>query len=157
MAGDAGRLWRMKNLLVDFDENGAVSSREVVPDDKLWKTLRAHISGIHPPTLDLSKPVHIVLTSPDPIAIQMDPNYMEFERTEDSGKPNVQVPVTNVVRFKHNSDADGANSPSITCDTLELSEKTVFGKKIKFCSDAAQIGILFEYLQQSASPTMRWE
>jgi len=147
----------MKNLLVDFDENGTLSSREVIPDDKLWKTLRAHISGIQPPTLDLSKPVRIVLTGPDLVAIQMDPKYMQFERAEDSGKPVVQVPVRNVVRFKHNSDADGANSPSITCHTLELSEKTVLGKKIKLCSDAAQIGILFEYLQQSASPTMRWE
>ena len=157
MAGDAGRLWRMKNLLVTFDENGLVSDRHMVNDAQLWRTLHARIAAIQPPTLDLSQPVRIPLTSADPMAIRMSQEGMEFERPPESGKPDVQVAPVKIVRFKHSAIADGAPSPSVTCHTLELSERTPFGKKIKFCSEASYVGILFEYLQQAGPPTMKWE
>lgn len=46
---------------------------------------------------------------------------------------------------------DKKTSPGVTCHALEFSEKTVFGRKIKFCAEADQVGILFQYLQQAGS------
>lgn len=156
MAGDARRLWRIKNLLVAFDDKGAVSGKEIIGDDKIWMTLRARIADIHPPTLDISQPIRITLSSDDPVAIRLSPNSLEFERPPDARKPTVVIPVSQLVRFKHNSLADSDPFSSVTCHALELSNKSTLGKKIRFCGEAAEIGILFEYLQQTAPANMSW-
>ena len=156
LAGDGHRLWRIKNLLVTFDANGLVTGKETVDDNKVWGSLRARIAEIHPPTLDITQPIRITLASPDPIAIQMTLNSLEFERPPDSRKPNVAVATANLARFRHNSLADSDPFSSVTCHTLELTEKSTFGKKIKFCAEASQMGILFEYLQQAAPISMAW-
>src|SRR5712692_9217710 len=55
-AGDAKRVWLMHNLLVAFDENGAVRKKEVIDNDaSLWAELHAQLA-VGPP-LDLSEPV----------------------------------------------------------------------------------------------------
>lgn len=156
MAGDARRLWRIKNLLVGFDENGTVSRSDLVGDDKIWMTLHGRVAEIYPPTLDISQPIRITLRSEDPVAIQMSPDSLEFERPPDSRKPTVVIPVSALVRFKHKSLTDSDPFSSVTCHSLELSRKSILGKKIKFCAEASQIGVLFEYLQQTAPADMSW-
>lgn len=157
MAGDAQRLWRIKNLVVAFDENGTVSSHVIVDDNHIWPVLHNRISQIQPPTLDLSQPVRITLTSADPVAIQMDLQGMVFERPAESRKTNVEILAGDITRFKHKSLTDSDPFSSSTCHTLELSHKSGFGKKINFCAEANQIGIFFEYLQQVGSPGMNWQ
>ena len=152
MAGDAGRLWRMKNLLVQFDENGLVTRQDLVEDKLLWRTLHSHIRSA--PLLDFSEPVGVTLTSPDPIGIVFSPDYMEFERPAEQNKPNVRVPIRDVVRFSHSIIIDDMRA---TCHTLELSQKSTFGRKIKFCAEPSQVALLFQYLQQVGPSTMRWQ
>lgn len=156
MAGDAGRLWRIKNLLVAFDDKGVVSAADTIGDDKLWLTLHRYIADIHSPTLDLSRPTRIVLTNSDPVAILLHPQTMEFERS-DNTKPNLEVPVQNVVRFQHEPIADHNPSHSVTCHKLHVSKKTVLGRKINVCGEPAEIGMMFEYLQQEARADMAWK
>ena len=156
MAGNAGRMWRMKNVLVSFDQNGLLSRKDMIGDDKIWQALHARIAEIQPPLLDLSQPVRISLTTPDPISIELNPDTMEFLRPEESNKASVEVMVRKLVRFRHSPIGEQTPSPSISCHNLEFSEKTTLGKKIWFCAEANQIGILFEYLQQVAPPTMNW-
>lgn len=157
MTGDAARLWLMKNLLVTFDDKGVVSRKEVVNDKEIWRTLHARIAEIQPHQLDISQPIRIELASNDPIAISMTSDKMEFERPREKNRPNVEVPVRDVVRFRHSSITEETAAPSITCHTLELAQKTAFGKKIKFCAEAGKVGVLFEYLHETAPPSMRWQ
>ena len=157
MAGDAGRMWRMKNLVVSFDQDGFMSKKDTIGDDKIWQVLHMRIADVHPSALDISQPIRISLTSADPVYIELTPDLMEFLRPEESNKASVEVAVRNLVRFRHSPIYEPTPSPSISCHTLELSEKTTLGKKIRFCAEANQIGILYEYLQQVAPPTMIWQ
>ena len=157
MTGDAGRLWRMKNLLVTFDENGTCTRKELVSDKEIWRTLHARVADIQPHQLDTSKPIRIELSGGDPVAISMSAEKMEFERPPEKSKPNVEVPVADLLRFKHSPITEETAAPSITCHTFELAQKTAFGKKIRFCAEAGKIGVLFEYLHETAPPSMRWQ
>lgn len=158
MAADAHRKWHFKNFLVAFDENGLATTRDTITDDKLlWRTLHSRLLQAPPPPLDLSQPIRISLTEADPIAILLSQDQMEFVRLDQVG-PNVQVPVRNLIRFRHTGTILGnKTAPGPTCHELEFPEKTIFGKKIKFCATPDQVGILFQYLQQAASPAMKWE
>lgn len=156
MAGDANRKWHAKNLLVVFDQKGAVATKETVGDDRVWAALHSRLLEAQSPPLDFSQPVRVSLANADPTAILLTRDSMEFERGPKRNQVNVQIPVTQVVRFAHRR-MDNKNSPSMTCHALEFSEKTAFGKKVKFCAEASQIGMLFEYLQETGPPSMKWE
>lgn len=155
--GDAKRIWHVQNVLVAFDEDGLVTSQETIRnDDSLWRALHARMLESAPPPLDLSQPIRLSLATREPEAILLGKNGLEFERSK-SGKANVQISAQQVIRFSHRGTRDKRTSPGVTCHALELSEKTVFGKKIKFCAEAAQVGILFQYLQQAGSPGLNWQ
>lgn len=155
MAGDAHRKWHMQNLLISFDENGTVATKESLGDDLIWPALHSRLLAIHSTAVDLSQPVRISLANSDPIAISLKKDRMEFERAPGSGKETVLVPVQMVTRFTHRKILEKGSST--TCHALELSEKSEFGKKIKFCAEPNQVGILFDYLQNVAPPTMKWQ
>jgi hypothetical protein len=157
MAGDAHRKWHIQNLLVTFDENGFVTSKEAISDDGvLWRSLHSHMLDGPSPSLDLSQPIRIELTTPEPTAILLGKDKIELEQS-DREAPNVQISVANVVRFSHARTLNIKGAPGTTCHALEFSEKTAFGKKIKFCAEANQIGTLFQYLQQVGPPGMTWQ
>jgi hypothetical protein len=157
VGGDAKRIWHVQNVLVAFDEKGVVTSREPIGDDSLlWRALHSRMVEAPPPPLDLSQPVRVPLTSGSPAAILLTKEVMEFESSKE-GQSNVAISALKVVRFTHGSSSDKKASPGVTCHALELSEKTAFGKKIKFCANAAQVGVLFQYLQQAAPPGMTWQ
>lgn len=157
VAGDAHRKWHVKNLLVAFDENGVVTSKETITDDKLlWQALHFNLLKTPPPRLDLSQPIRLPLASAEPKAMLLAQDHMEFELV-DEGKPNAQLPLSSLVRFSHSANADTKNSSGVTCHVLLFSEKSVLGKKIKFCADADQVGTLFQYLQQAGPPAMNWQ
>ncbi len=157
--GGAARIWHVQNVLVAFDETGTVASKEMFKDNKaLWQALHSHMLAAPPPPLDLSQPIRISIRPWDgvePKAILLSKDGMEFERRPSKRKkPNMQLSALKVVRFSHVANWD--KDPSETCHTLEFSEKTVFGKKISFCADAAGVGTLFQYLQEAGSPDMSW-
>ena len=55
-----GRIWHVQNILVAFDEDGTVTSKEMFKDnDALWRALHSHMLTAPPPPLDLSQPIRI--------------------------------------------------------------------------------------------------
>jgi hypothetical protein len=156
-AGDAKRIWHVQNMLVTFDENGAVTGKELIKDDDaLWRALHVHMVEAPPPPLDLSQPIRVPLIGREPNAIVLSRDGMEFERSK-KGKRNVQLSALKVIRFRHGRTLDKKTSPGVTCHTLEFSEKSSFGKKIRFCAAPAEVGTVFQYLQQAGSPAMSWQ
>jgi hypothetical protein len=156
-AGDAKRIWHVRNLLVTYDENGLVTSKETIPDEKkFWRSLHSRMVKAPPPPLDLAQPVRVELTTPEPVAILLGKDHIELEQSN-SDAPNVQTPIMKIARFSHGTSLNKKSSPGVTCHTLEFSEKTVFGKKVRFCAEANQIGILFQYLQQAGPQSMAWQ
>ena|SRR5437016_14058521 len=60
-AGDAGRNWHMHNLLLSFDENGVMQSKDFIDGEKnLERELHTRLAKA--PPLDLSQPVPFRLT-----------------------------------------------------------------------------------------------
>lgn len=43
------------------------------------------------------------------------------------------------------------------CHSLHLAEKTPIGRKFFFCTSAADLAMLLQYLRQSGPPNIRWE
>ena len=158
MAGDAKRKWHVQNLLVVFDENGVIAKRRAISEDNiLWMALHAYMLETPPSPLNMTEPIRLSLLGTHPQAILLSPDNMEFESGPDKKKANVQISPLKLTRFSHGRPHDKKTSAEITCHALEFSEKTVYGKKIKFCASADQIGILFEYLQQVGPAEMSWQ
>lgn len=157
--GDAKRIWHVKNVLVAFDENGVVTSTETIKDDDaLWRALHSRMVGAPPPALDFSQPIRLSLLSREPSAILLNKDSMEFEHsTSKRNKPNVRLSALKLARFSHGATRDKKTSAGSTCHALEFSEKTAFGKKIKFCANAEQVGTLFQYLQTTGPLEMKWQ
>jgi hypothetical protein len=157
--GDAARNWHVHNLLVSFDENGVMQSKDLVDGEKdLERELRAQLAKA--PLLDLSQPVPIKLKSNvDPAG---EPQYgvTNMTLTKDGillGKfSTLEISPLNVARISYEHFYGSPHSDSI-CHSLHLAEKTRAGKKIFFCTSAANLATIIKYLQQAGPPNMRWE
>lgn len=151
-AGDAKRVWHVKNLLITFDDNGAMQKREVIDDDRiLWRRLHEHVAAI--PSLDLSQPEFLSVETPNSQSILLHKEY--FEVTAKRGP--VRIAPTSVVQFSHDSSKDKRNNSGTTCHTLHLAEKTSAGRNIRLCGNAEHVVTLFRYLQETSAKTMKWE
>jgi hypothetical protein len=151
-AGDAKRIWHVKNLLVTFDDNGVMQKREVIDDEHIfWRALHTHVSLM--PPLDLSQPEYLVLESPTPQSILLHKDY--FEVTGKKGP--VRISPTTVVRLTHEPAPNKRDRAGMTCHTLHFSEKTAIGRKLTICGSAPKVVTLFEYLQEMGPKTMQWE
>jgi len=154
-AGDAKRIWHVHNLLVTFDENGTVSKRTLIDDDKsLWGELQTRLAV--GPELDLSELIPLEVSSPRNLTkIILAKDSVELLRCK--GKRRVlQISPQEIVRFSH-SRPDARDHLGITCHTLHLAEKTEWGKSIYLCTTPANVVAIFQYLQQAGPPTMRWD
>jgi hypothetical protein len=154
-AGDAKRVWHVHNLLVSFDENGAVRKKEVIDNDaSLWAEL--HVQLASAPSLDLSEPVAMEASDyRRSTKIRLGKDWVELERSK--GKvPLLRVSSQEIVRLSHGRPQAWMH-PNTTCHRLHFAEKTQWGKSVMLCADAANVATLFQYLQQAGSPTMRWD
>jgi hypothetical protein len=153
-AGDAKRIWHIHNLLVSFDENGAVRKKELFKDDKsLWTELHTRLADAAP--LDLSQPVQIELIGPSKLqAMSLGKDSIQFDRRK--ALLPVQVAPQAIVRISH-SRLGIIDNPVVTCHTLHLAEKGPMGKKISFCASPAYVATTFQYFQQYGSPQLRWD
>jgi hypothetical protein len=154
-AGDAKRVWHVHNLLVSFDENGAVRKKEVIDNDaSLWPELHAQLAAV--PPLDLSAPVAMEVSGYWRLTrITLARDSMEFDRSKGK-RPVLQISARKIVRFSHGRSQSWMRA-NTTCHTLHFEEKTEWGKSVMVCADAANVATLFQYLQQAGSPTMRWD
>lgn len=154
-AGDAKRIWHVHNLLVSFDENGAIRKRKLFDNDQsLWPELHSQLADAQP--LDLTAPVSLEVSGFRNLAkMTLADDLLELERT--NGKaPVLRIAPKKIVRFSH-----GHLQPrmqlNITCHALHFEEKTEWGKSVLVCANPATIATLFQYFQQYGSPQLRWE
>jgi hypothetical protein len=163
LAGDAKRIWHAHNLLITFDETGIVQNQQIIDDDTaLWRELHAQMGKM--PPLDLSKPLTISSASYREKMIVLTNAGMKITgyktRPQVAGykaKPYVRISPVNVIGIRHVGTADKKAHPGLTCHTLQLVEKSAFGKNIRFCAEPPQLMTLFQYLEQNAPSGMRWE
>jgi hypothetical protein len=152
-AGNAKRIWHVKNLLVTFDDSGVMQRREVIDDDRvLWRRLHEHVAAM--PPLDLSQPELLSVDSRNSLPILLHKEY--FEVTPGKRGP-VRIAPTSVLQLTHDSSKDKRNNAGTTCHTLHLAEKTSAGKNIHYCGSAEKVMTLFRYLQETGAKTMQWE
>lgn len=150
-AGDAKRVWHVKNLLVTFDENGAVQSKRLIDDEKiLWRQLHEAIA--HEPAVDLTEPEVVALRC-SCSSMTLASGGLEFLVT----KGRFTVAADKIVRFSHEGSPDKRTNAGITCHTLHFSEKTPVGRKVMFCDTNVHLVGVFQYLNQTAPKTMLWE
>lgn len=151
-AGDAKRIWHVKNLLVTFDDNGVIQKREVIDKDSvLWRELHAYVA--QRPAVDFSEPRSLALDTGSR-SVLLHPDYLEVMRKK---KGPVRIAPSSIVRFEHVSAKNKRESAGVTCHSLHFSEKTRIGRDLHLCGDAEMVVTLFEYLQQTAPKSMRWE
>jgi len=154
-AGDAKRVWNVRNLLVVFDENGMVSKKEVFDNDQsFWLELHAQMTST--PELDLSEPLSLDVRGITRLTkINLTKDSMELVSSRRKA-PVLRVVPQNIARLSHVRYGAGYH-PGYTCHTLHFAEKTEWGKSVSFCAAPLSVATLFRYLQQTGSPTMRWE
>ena len=149
--GDAKRTWHVKNLLVTFDQTGAVHRKALIGDENLlWRQLHNEISG--GPALDLSKTEVVALKGK---AHSMTFSASSLEVLSKNGR--IVIPPERIVRFSHEGSHDKRGNAGMTCHSLHFREEPALGNKISFCTDAPHLLSVFEYLQQTAPPGMKWE
>lgn len=154
-AGDAKRIWHVHNLLVSFDENGAVRKRKLFDNDQsFWPELHAQLADAQP--LDLTVPVSLDVSGFRNLAkMTLAGDLLELERSKGKA-PTLRIAPQKVVRFSHGRLQPGMH-PNITCHTLYFEEKTEWGKSVLVCANPASIATLFQYFQQYGPPRFRWE
>ena len=151
-AGDAKRIWHVKNLLVAFDDNGVMQKREVIDNDHvLWRELRTYVVPM--PALDLWQPHYLALTSAS-YSVILHQDYLEVTGKK---KGPARISSSSIIRFDHTPSKDKRQSSGVTCHTLHFSEKTAFGRKLNLCGNAEMVVTLFEFLPRAAPKTMLWE
>jgi hypothetical protein len=152
-AGNAKRIWHVKNLLVTFDDNGAMQKREVIDNDRmLWRRLHEHVAMT--PPLDLSQPEFLSVDTPNAQSILLHKEY--FEVTPPKKGP-VRIAPGSVLQITHEKSKDQRYNSGTTCHTLRLAEKTSAGRNIRYCGNAQNVMTLFRYLQETGAKTMQWE
>jgi hypothetical protein len=156
--GSAGRNWHVHNLLVSFDENGVMQSKDLVDGEKdLERDLRTQLAKA--PLLDLLQPMKLKLTPHDD-AVSPASGLIEMTLTKDAmimGRySNVEISPLKIARISYESFYGTPRSDSI-CHSLHFAENTRLGKKIMFCTSAANMATVIKYLQQEGPANMRWE
>jgi hypothetical protein len=155
-AGDARRLWHVKNVLLTFDNKGVLQQQQVFNNDReFWTALGTELN--HVPLLDLSEPVPLIMYAGHIQQISLARDGIDMEVLAHKKKLPLHISPAAVVRFSHNGTGDKSGHPAVTCHTLHLAEKTAAGKSIHMCGEASAVVTLFQYLHQMAPPSMRWE
>ena len=154
-AGDAERIWHVRNLLVSFDGNGIVSKKELFNDDKSpWAGLHNRLADA--PPLDLSQPIPIGVLGPGKLqTITLGKDSIQFD-LQKGNVSHFEVSPHAIIRISHGV-MGTVSSPEVTCHALHLAEKTPLGKRIPFCASPAYVAATFQYLQENGSPSLRWE
>ena len=155
-AGDARRVWHAHNVLVAFDDSGVVKEKVFVDNDRaLWRELHKQLNEA--PALDLTQPV-VMNVKPCCGAREMSltQDVMVIGKRKRKSA-TVEVSPRTIERISHNGVLDSRSNDGLTCHTLYLTQKTALGRRVHFCADPSSVAMLFQYLQQKAPETLKWE
>jgi hypothetical protein len=154
--GDNGRIWRISNLLVTFDENGITQKAQLMDDGPpLWREIIKQSKSMQP--IEMSTPISLefnFLSQTHRVTFLS--NSVEVERPFGKVRTWTFAP-DKIRRLSHTLPNDKPNHPGSSCHVLHLSEQTPIGKKITFCADAPDLFATFRYLQRYAPADMNWE
>jgi hypothetical protein len=155
-AGDAKRVWHVHNVLVTFDEEGVMQKKMQIDDERdLWRELHVQLTNAAP--LDLSQPMALsVAQSVWLTSMTLTTDSVQITRRKRKAAV-VEISPLNIVRISHSGVQDKGSSVGITCHTLHLSEKSLMGKRVPFCTNAPTIASIFQYLSQYGRRDMLWE
>ena len=150
-AGDANRIWHVHNMLITFDENGVVTGKQLLDDElQLYRELNRYAA-----TLTQIDAGEIISLDGEP-RIALTREWVEAVRTGRKTS-TIRVSPDKIVRIAHTGVNDKSNNPGMSCHILYLSEKTVFGNKLRFCSEGPALVATLRYLHRYGSPNMQWE
>lgn len=164
IAGGAERTWHVHNLLISFDENGVMQTKELIDDQKvLERELRAQLAKAPPLVLPQSVPTTVTpyvgsgCGYPGSLTdMTLTEEGMQI-KCDDAKSPVVEISPLKVARISHERFWDDKSRSGSICHSLHLTEKTHIGKRIVFCTSADNLATLFKYFQQAGPPNMRWE
>jgi hypothetical protein len=160
LGGGAGRIWNVRNLLVSFDENGVMQSKDLISSEKaLERELRAQLAKA--PPLDLSQPERIWVMNIYYGELEMnltkDGIGMLVPNKEKPSKSlDVEISPLKIGRIRY-IDLGPESSSGGICHILLLTGKTPIGRSFIFCTSAGSLATIFKYFQQVGPPNMRWE
>ena len=154
-AGDAGRVWGIRNLLVTFDERGVAQTTQLMDDGlPLWREIIKQSRSIQP--IEMSAPISLKFNNSGDYIVTFSASSVEVVRPYGKVKTGTFTP-DKIQRLSHTFPNDKRNNPSSSCHVMHLSEKTPVGQKITFCADATDLFATFRYLQRYAPTDMKWE
>jgi hypothetical protein len=152
-AGNAKRLWRVKSIVLSFDDNEVVQSMKVFDEDRsLWRELHSHLPDLDP--LDLTQLFSIPVGRRGEGVLTLGKDFIEVERRK---KSTARIPPANVQRISHEGTPEKGDNPGLTCHTLHFAKRTDVGRTLHFCAQGSQVMTLFQYLQQAGPKDIEWE
>ena len=158
-AAEAGwnRSWTIRNLVVQFDQQGLAEKFSFVDDDKLAETLTQLISQNSPYPLDSQLPCeihtdHIHFAKHTWGTLTLSAHELKFVPAEDSSHgahSYFSTPRANVIRVSTGSwSSSTSTSPAILTATIHFRQKTSVGTKFSTKLDLPNILVLLRYVHQ---------
>jgi hypothetical protein len=162
-AGGAVRFWHDVNLLVEFDEKGAVKSYLTFPDQQLIEKLTAVAGGRGKPSaesgeIELQWMKGGYVGAPRTAKLVLSPNSMEFVETGGAGRLyHFKVPATQFVNIGTATGAGNVSDPVYTTQVLHFSSDLKQaggprGKKLYLRVTVPELVMLLSYLSQHTPP-----
>ena len=159
-AGGWNRSWKTHNLVLAFDEKGAVQQMSLVPDKDIVNTLSERISKDPGSPLDLSVPIeapveyirsgkHFLGT------LTLSKDDLGFLEDRETGSKVAYDFKTSPQNISHLSMGDwvASNSahPENVVVTVHFRQKTAVGNKLATRADVPTMMILLKYIRQTRS------
>ena len=157
------RFWHDVNLLVEFDEKGAVKSYLTFPDQQLIEKLTAVAGGRGKPSaesgeIELQWMKGGYVGAPRTAKLVLSPNSMEFVETGGAGRLyHFKVPATQFVNIGTAAGAGNVSDPVYTTQVLHFSSDLKQaggpqGKKLYLRVSVPELVMLLSYLSQHTPP-----
>jgi hypothetical protein len=151
--------YSIHNILVEFDNQGAVQSSRLVSDDHIIPELRAFQVKTHTLPLDLSEPISffveytpwnkwIISASAQSGTIVLFKDFFQFLE-ERSGKHSFTVPRSTLVEISHNHYGSDNANPGLIFVTLHFNKTTPAGRDLHISLELHDLMALLEFASQS--------
>lgn len=149
--GGFERIWKEKNLLVEYDENGVVKTYKVFPDSQLVTELRALAARTPPPAPDVSIRVELWVLhghpADAPAVLILDEKELQYDETEDD-RHDFRIPREDLlsIRFAGYFHRKRTPDANYIYHTLHFRRKTKVGQKLTLRITPAALMTLIRYL-----------
>ncbi|HTQ62864.1 MAG TPA: hypothetical protein VMI32_21745 [Candidatus Solibacter sp.] len=157
--GNASRIWKNGNLLIEFDENGVVRRSETFSDSQLLRALVPVVEASRWLPEDRSelwvKSFQLGYKEPIETKIVLSTSGFEFAESASSKKPVVfTVPARDVLRVKNPTVNWNGTDPTLTTKTIEFAANLKpfggpRGRKLDVELSVPQLVTILNYISHS--------